>query len=46
MDMRGEQMWAKVWAIVEEVEAMRFVAGDPFEEAVEPVAQRNTLEVF
>jgi DNA polymerase I-like protein with 3'-5' exonuclease and polymerase domains len=46
MDKRGEQMWAKVWAIVEEVEAMRFVAGDPFEEAVEPVAQRNTLEVF
>lgn len=39
-------MWAQVWAIVDELEATRMCAGDPFEDVVEPVTLRNTLGVF
>jgi hypothetical protein len=46
MDKRGEQMWSKVWALVDELEAVRNVVDDPFEDDAEPVAQRHTLEVF
>jgi DNA polymerase-1 len=45
MDKRGEQMWAKVWAIVDDLEALRKVGDDPFENEAEPVALRNTFEI-
>lgn len=46
MDKRGEQMWVKVWAIVDDLEAAQMVVGDPFEDVVEPVAQHDTQGVF
>jgi DNA polymerase I-like protein with 3'-5' exonuclease and polymerase domains len=46
MDKRGEQMWAKFWTVVEELEANRSDESYAFGDDVEPVARGHTLEVF
>jgi DNA polymerase-1 len=46
MDKRGEQMWAKVRAIVSDLETAQMDVGDPFEDVVERVALHDTLGVF